>query len=129
MAVFDLEADDLYEGVTKIHCLSYTRDGITFTTLTDYDDMREFVTTEKVLIAHNGIRYDVRVLEKLLGIKIKAKLYDTLPMAWYMDHDQLRHGLEVYGDKYKVPKPPISDWKGLTGDDLEILEYYERHSR
>ncbi len=117
MAVFDIECDNLYEDVTKIHCLSYTTDGVSFYTLTDYDDMRKFLESEKTLIGHNICRYDIRVLEKLLGIKIKAKLYDTLPMAWYMDHDQLRHGLEVYGDKYKVPKPVITDWKNLTPDE------------
>lgn len=117
MAVFDIECDNLYEDVTIIHCLSYTTDGVSFYTLTDYNDMRDFLEAEKTLIGHNICRYDIRVLEKLLGIKIKAKLYDTLPMAWYMDHDQLRHGLEVYGDKYKVPKPVITDWKSLTLDE------------
>jgi DNA polymerase family A len=114
LAVFDIEADDLYENVTKIHCLSYTLDGKEYYTLYTYDGMRDFLNDQKVLIGHNIVRYDVRVLEKILDVKIKSKLYDTLPMAWYMDHDQLRHGLEVYGDKYKVPKPVITDWKNLT---------------
>lgn len=114
MAVFDIEADDLYDKVTKIHCLSYTLDGTEYHTLYTYDGMRDFLNDQKVLIGHNIVRYDLRVLEKILEVDIKAKLYDTLPMAWYMDHDQLRHGLEVYGDKYKVPKPVITDWKNLT---------------
>lgn len=119
MAIFDIECDDLYDKVTTIHCLSYTTDGVEFTTLTDYDDMRNFITSAKTLIGHNIVRFDVRVLEKLLGVKIKSKLYDTLPMAWYLDHDQLRHGLEVYGEKFKVPKPPITNWKNLTPDQYK----------
>lgn len=117
MAVFDIEADDLYENVTKIHCLAYTRNGEEPTVLYDYDKMREFLTSAKWLCAHNGIRYDKRVLEKLLGIKITAKFYDTLPLAWYLDHDQLKHGLEVYGDKYGIPKPVIEDWVNLTPEE------------
>ena len=117
MAVFDIEADDLYENVTKIHCLAYTRNGEEPTVLYDYDEMRDFLTNSKWLCAHNGIRYDKRVLEKLLGITISAKFYDTLPLAWYLDHDQLKHGLEVYGDKYGIPKPVINNWKDLTHEE------------
>lgn len=110
MAVFDIEADALYENVTKIHCLAYTRNGEEPTVLYDYDEMRDFLTSAKWLCAHNGIRYDKRVLEKLLGIKITATFYDTLPLAWYLDHDQPKHGLEVYGEKYGIPKPVVTDW-------------------
>ncbi|MEG7750675.1 hypothetical protein U2087_15630, partial [Listeria monocytogenes] len=62
MAVFDVEADDLVEGVTKIHCLAYTRAGEEPTVLYDYDSMREFLSSAQWLCAHNGIRYDKRVL-------------------------------------------------------------------
>lgn len=111
MAVFDIEADNLYENVTKIHCLAYTLNGEEPTVIYDYEEMRDFLTNAKWLCAHNGVRYDKRVLEKLLGIKITAKFYDTLPLAWYLDHDQPKHGLEVYGVKYGIPKPVIDDWK------------------
>ena len=126
MAVFDIESDSLLENVTKIHCLAYTRNGEEPTVLYDYDEMREFLSTAKWLCAHNGIRYDKRVLEKLLGIKITAKFYDTLPLAWYLDHDQLKHGLEVYGDKYGIPKPVINDWQGLTVEEEKIIDYFEK---
>lgn len=115
--VFDIETDGLLDQVTKIHVLSYTHDGENFHSLYDYGDMRNFLVEQKVLIGHNIIRYDIAVLERLLDVKITAKLYDTLPLAWYLDHDQTKHGLEFYGEKYGVPKPVITDWESLTRAD------------
>ena len=76
MIVFDIETDGL--NPSKIHCLSYTSDGVEHNTLTDYEDMRQLLSNQKGLIGHNIVRYDVPVLERILGIKIKARLYDTL---------------------------------------------------
>lgn len=115
--VLDIETDGLLDQVTKIHVLSYTHDGENFHSLYDYDDMRNFLAEQRVLIGHNIIRYDIVVLERLLDVKITAKLYDTLPLAWYLDHDQTKHGLEFYGEKYGVPKPVITDWESLTRAD------------
>lgn len=122
--IFDLESDGLYDEVTKIHVLSYTRksgDGIT--SLTHYDDMREFITNADYLIGHDIVRYDLRVIKKILGVEPKSscKLYDTLPMAWYLDHDRLKHGLEGYGEDFGIPKPKIDNWKHLT-----VEEYVHR---
>jgi putative heme iron utilization protein len=36
MIVFDVEADNLLDDATKIHCLSYTSDGENYKTLFDY---------------------------------------------------------------------------------------------
>ena len=114
MILFDIETDGLLEDVTKIHCLSYTRDGSEVRTTDDYDYMRRILRREKGLIGHNIIRYDIPVLEKILGIKIKAQLFDTLPMSWVVNFDRSRHGLEYYGDDYGIPKPEINDWRNLT---------------
>jgi len=112
--VIDLECDGLYEQATKIHVVSYTEDGVNFHSIFDYDKMREFFTTRTVSIGHNFIRFDRRIVEKVLGVKVSGKIYDTLPLAWYLDHDRVKHGLDSYGEKYGVPKPKITDWEGLT---------------
>lgn len=114
MALFDLESDGLHYDVTKIHCVVHTSNGKDFTELTHYDDMREFFTSAKYLIGHDIIRYDTRVAQKILGIEIKAKLYDTLPLSWYLNHDRLKHGLEGFGEDFGIPKPKIDNWKDLT---------------
>ena len=114
MILFDIETDNLLDDVKKIHCFSYTRDGSTIHTTSDYDYMRRILRREKGLIGHNIIRYDVPVLEKVLGIKIKSQLFDTLAMSYVMNFNRSRHGLEYYGDDYGIPKPEINDWKDLT---------------
>lgn len=115
--IFDIEADGLYlDEVTKIHVLSYKLDNEVKSTH-DYNEMRKILLSAKVLIGHNIILYDVPVLEKLLDIKIKAKLIDTLALSWYLNHTRNLHGLEWYGVEYGIPKPPIEDWKNLTPEE------------
>jgi len=120
VAVFDLECDGLYDEVTKIHVLSYTTDGKDYHSLFDYDDIKDFFANNKILIGHNVIRFDVRVVEKVLSIDLsKHKLYDTLPLCWYLDHDRLKHGLEGYGEDYGIPKPVVTDWESLTPEEYQ----------
>ena len=113
MIVLDCETDGLIKQATKVHVLSYTRDGKSFHSLNDYDKMRKLLTTEKVLVCHNICRFDRPVLEKILGIKIKAKVYDTLAMSWVINLDRTAHGLESFGEDFGVPKPVVTDWVGL----------------
>ena len=112
MIVFDVETDGFLDKATKIHVLSYTRDGVTFSSLHGYEEMRELLAAETILIGHNIMRFDIPVLEKILSIKIKAKLYDTLPMSWVINLDRPSHGLESFGIDFGVPKPVITDWGG-----------------
>lgn len=119
--VYDIEADGLLDTVSKIHCISYTEDGKNIKTLTLYEDMVEFLSSAKTLIAHNQVRYDIRAIQKILGIKIKAKLYDTLAMSWVFEPSRSRHGLESWGETFGVPKPKIDNWENLS-----IEEYTHR---
>ena len=113
-AVYDIETDGLLDELTKIHVLSYSDDGKTVHHTHDYDEMREFFATRKVLVGHNHVRFDIPAVEKVLGIKVKARLIDTLALSWYLHHDRMKHGLEGYGEDYGVPKPVIKDWNTLT---------------
>jgi hypothetical protein len=117
MTVFDIETDGLLDDMTKIHVLSYTYDGKDIWRCGDYDEMREFFEEQEVLIGHNIIRFDIPAVEKILGIKIKARLIDTLALSWYLNHQRIKHGLEGYGEDYGVPKPVIKDWNSLTYED------------
>mgnify|MGYP001174761037 FL=1 len=117
MIVFDVEANGLLDDATKIHCLSYTTDGVIYDTLFDYDGMRDLLLNEQGLIGHNIIRYDVPLLEKILDIRIKARLFDTLPMSWVLNYNRPKHGLESFGEDFGIPKPKIDDWQNLTQDD------------
>ena len=114
MIIFDCETDGFLEVATKIHVLSWTTDGKQFHSTNDYEAMRSLLCGSTILIGHNICRFDIPVLEKILGIKIKAKLYDTLPMSWVINTERQLHGLESFGEDFGVPKPEITNWVGLT---------------
>jgi len=117
MTVFDIETDGLLEDMTKIHVLAWTgKDGEVHHT-NSYDAMRLLFEHSDVLVGHNIIRFDIPAVEKILGIKIKARLIDTLALSWYLNHDRPKHGLEGYGEDYGVPKPVIEDWDSLTYEE------------
>ena len=118
VAIFDIEGDSLTP--TKIHCLS-VNDTKGSRSTTSYDNMRKFFTKAKVLVGHNIIRWDVVHVERLLDIKIDALLVDTLALSWYLYPDRVLHGLEVWGEEFGVPKPPVDDWENLT-----VEEYIHR---
>lgn len=81
--------------------------------------MRKFLTNAPVLIGHNIIRWDIPHFERLLGIKIKARLIDTLALSWILYPDRKKHGLESWGDTFQIQKPKIKDWKNLTQEEYE----------
>lgn len=110
--IFDCETDGLLDEATKIHVLTYQDKGGNLVSLTDYDDMRSFLLQAKTLIGHDIIRYDIPVLEKILGIEVKARLICTLSLSWYLNHKRKIHGLDSYGKDFGVPKPKVDDWVG-----------------
>ncbi len=117
-SVFDLEADGLLDDenspLTKIHCICITtfnsNEVISSAQLTDYDTMREVISKQEILIGHKIITYDIPVIEKILGIKVKARLIDTLGLSWYLFPTRIIHGLEAWGEEFGIEKPPIDTW-------------------
>jgi hypothetical protein len=116
--VFDLEGDGF--NPTKIHCIAFQNSNGLFDTV-DYDAMRSFFEETDVLVGHNIIRFDIPVVERLLGIKVKAQLVDTLALSWYLFPNMRLHGLEAWGIELGVAKPEITDW-----DNLSVEEYVHR---
>jgi len=106
--VFDIEADGI--NATKIHCMIANGEEVNrffFKNLTEND----------VLIGHNIIRYDIPTIERLLNIRIKAQLIDTLALSWYLFPTINRHGLEQWGERLNIEKPIITDWENLTREE------------
>lgn len=116
--VFDIECNGF--NPDKIHVLSAQFKGQS-KHMTNYDSMRELVSKADALIGHNIIRFDVPILERLLGVKVEAKLVDTLALSWYLYPDRNRHGLADWGVEFGVPKPVITDW-----DNQPIETYIHR---
>ena len=115
--VFDIETDGF--NPTKIHVLSYTNEEGEIQSTFDYEEMRTFFLNADTIIGHNIVRYDVPVVERILDIKIDARVIDTLPLAWYINHAQKSHGLAQYGIMYGVPKPKIDYWEGLSPEEYQ----------
>lgn len=92
-------------------------DGTVKRSTNDYAEMRRFFTKAKVLIGHNIRRFDIPVVEKLLGVKIKAKIRDTLAISWALYPTRDKHGLAWWGEEFGVPKPKIDDWESLTYEE------------
>jgi hypothetical protein len=107
MTVFDVEADGL-DDATRIHCLSYSRRG-QIHTINDYGEMREWLLDQDLLIGHSITTYDIPLIERVLDIKVTARLIDTLVLSWYLEPHRPRHGLEGYGVDFGIPKPPVVD--------------------
>ena len=121
--VFDIETDGLLDKLTKIHVLSYQTSAMDEPlSIFDYDEMRDFFLEYSMdhtlaLAGHNIVRFDIPAVEKVLGIKVRSKLVDTLGLSWYLHHNRAKHGLAVYGEEYGVPKPKVDDWEGLSKEE------------
>jgi len=112
MPVIDTEGDGF--NPTKFHVLTYfDEESKSPVSLTDYEDMRQWIVKQKVLIGHNILSFDKEHLERILGIKIKARLIDTLPLSWYLYPEKKLHGLGAWGEHFGIPKPEIEDWHNL----------------
>lgn len=140
----DLETNGLLDTVTKIHCIAAKDIDTKKVHFFGPDQIEEgirFLQSAELLIFHNGIKYDIAVLEKLYPhIPIdKSKVYDTLVAVRLIysnikDHDaglllkkQIpgrlygSHSLEAWGYRLKKMKGEYKDWfKEKTGE-----AYYE----
>jgi hypothetical protein len=117
--VFDTESDGFSDVATKLHVLGYTYDGVDYQTTDNYEKMREFFQQKGVkYIAHNGIRHDLPLLNRILGLDLGyLDFVDTLPLSWTINYGRDKHGLESYGETFGVQKPKITDWSGLTYEE------------
>jgi len=119
--VFDIEADNLLENVTKIHCFCYTN----ITTgesgsISNTSMIKDFLDENKnaYFIGHNIILYDFPVMEKLYKMDFShIKKIDTLALSWTLSPERVKHGLEGYGEEYGIQKPKIEDWNSQSLKD------------
>lgn len=119
-AVFDIECDGF--NPTKIHCVAMQVKGKIYDEV-DYDRERSFFSKATTLIGHNICRFDIPHTERLLGIKIGARLVDTLALSWYLYPDRKLHGLADWGEYFGIPKPVVEDW------DNQPIEVYVHRCR
>lgn len=138
-SVADFEADNLLHGVTKMHVMSYQiceldgKLGKVFTIRRDDVNYVERVAKffkyhiDKgiPLVMHNGIGYDVRMVEKVLGLDLsQLMVIDTLALSWYLSPDRRMHGLDSFFEDYGIAKPPIDSWE--QGEEETLAEFLDR---
>lgn len=124
--VCDCETDGFLDEATKIHTFGVgwkNKEGEWQIKDTgDYENMKKVLCNpNNTCVFHNGYLFDKPVMEKLLGVKIEAKIIDTLPLAWQLFPNRIkegkRYGLESFGETYGFPKPKITSWTDLTYEE------------
>lgn len=147
VAFGDLEADNFVREATKAHCGVFKdKDTGEITKFRPHQmaEMLAHMDSYDVLVFHNGIGYDMPLLDKLFGYKFKGKLVDTLIMSRLFNPKRLvppncpnkksPHSIEAWGYRVGRGKPEHNDWEHFSEDmlhrcteDVEILElvYYE----
>jgi len=77
------------------------------------------------VVGHNFCKYDLPLLERLLGYKYPGKVTDTWSMSKTLwpdrnkdDNGWYGHGLEAWGEYFGVPKPVQEQWDTF---DLDML--------
>lgn len=108
--VFDIETDSIDAKV--IRCLAWCDSKTGLINSTTYtDQIRDFFLQEDVdFIGHNIQNFDIPVIERLLGIKVKGRLIDTLGLSWILYNDRERHSLQSWGESLGVEKPIIENF-------------------
>lgn len=123
--VVDIEADDLLEGATKIHVLSYKLAGKEVKSIgkkNQSERVKKFFkhhTDQQIpVVMHNGISYDAPLVEKILGIDLsELMVIDTLGLSWHLNPNRPSHGLDSFFPDYGIEKPKVSDWQNLSFDE------------
>ena len=143
--VADFEADGLLDTVTTMHVMSYKMHSpklvgafIEATIRRDSTDARGRDYKQQVtdffnyhiknripVVMHNGIGYDVKMVEKILGMDLsELMVIDTLILSWYLSPERKMHGLDSFFDDYGIAKPVIDSWE--QGEEETLAEFLDR---
>lgn len=124
--VFDVEADGFLKEATRLHVLTCQLAEGNKTSIKGEDTKRikKFLSYHIdrgiPVVAHNGICYDIPLLEKLLKVDLsRLMVIDTLALSWYLNMDRKLHGLDSFFEDYGIAKPKVYDWEGLTYEEYE----------
>ncbi len=137
--VFDIESNGLLDKITKIHCISvlWTDANGTEAKLYVGEECLKAIDILKgadLLVGHNIIAYDILAIEKIYGIKLTNKVFDTMiaaqlffpeiKAAFYTDKEtgkqrfvEGKHNLKAWGCRLGIHKDHIeTDWSKYTDE-------------
>lgn len=128
VCIVDIETESLTPS--KIHCIVARPfpegDVQVFTNVHEDPEERArwaaFVQTVNLWVAHNGINFDVPVLNRLSGAKISLrKVIDTVIVSRLQDSARPGgHSLEAWGERLGFPKGNFKAFEVLT---QEMIDY------
>ena len=120
--VFDIEADNFLEKITKVHCICWSIYGSkNVNTSYSVDEfihsLPEDITT---LVGHNSLGFDAIVLDKFSSTDLsKYQHLDTLVLSQMFRPYRNSHSLESYAEEAGIAKIGNEDWTVLTPVMLE----------
>lgn len=132
--IFDIEADNLLDKATKIHCI-VCKDMLTGKQHIFHDEVDEradieqadaivhgvrFLSEADVIVGHNIISYDIPTIQKFYPRFKPKKVIDTLTLSrlFYPDR-QNGHSLESWAPNFSKQKVQNEDWSVLTPEILK----------
>lgn len=119
--VVDIETDGLDSTVIHLAVVRNVRTNTVHVfTDSDHNDFAGLVSGHK-LILHNGLVFDLPVLEKLWGYKHNGEVVDTLVLSRLFNPSREGgHSLKAWGETLGFPKGDFNDWSKLSD---EMVEY------
>lgn len=132
IAIFDIETNGLYQQATKIHCIAIKIDDEPTRLYTDIPEALAILGDADVLVAHNGINFDIPAIQKLYPEWDYKDTLDTYIMSQLAfptlrEKDMFRksvpsnlkgsHSLKAWGyrlRKLKGEYGETADWKEYT---------------
>jgi DNA polymerase-1 len=123
--VLDIETDSL--DAQKIHCIVAKDLSTSQVHVWDHNNLDKFKPwsyTVAKFIMHNGISFDVPILNRLLGTDIKlSQMIDTLVMSQLFNPmREGGHSLRAWGNKLSYPKWEYDNFTSYTPDMLEYCK-------
>ena len=126
--VYDIECNGLDPDTIWV-LVAYNIDTEMMYCFSDHDNLHgsikdglNLLSNAEVLIGHNIIGFDNRVLDKLFGTKLnEKKCYDTFVMSQTLRYKRKhRHGLAGWGEALGNSKISFDDWEKYS---KEMLRY------
>jgi hypothetical protein len=86
-------------------------------------EMCEFLDGVEFLAIHNGLDYDIPLMESILDYSYQGEVWDTYIISQLLNPDRpVGHGLAAWGEKFGVPKPVHEDWSKFTPEMMYRCE-------
>lgn len=151
--VVDIEANNLYQDVTEVHCIVakdidtnqyYIQSkGVNAifkanSSVIEYSDIKymlRLLLEADQIIGHNFIDYDIRVLEKLHPVKFNVnKIVDTMLFSYMLDPHRKKHpecppSQLIEGKRRPIGAHSLKNWGYIVGRGKVEHEEWDKFTK